>query len=173
MTKPIAITLAAVTMLCVAVAYAAGTAVVHRNALNEQIIGVWKAITIDNVLADGRSTHSYGENPTGRLMLDRAGNFSLTLIRSDLPRFASNNRDMGTHEENQAVVQGTISNFGTYSIDESKRLLLMHVEASSFPNWKGTTQKRVIASLSNDELKWHNQAASNGGTAGIVWKRVN
>jgi hypothetical protein len=171
MQRPFVITLSAVALLSLAAAYGASTALVPGDPVKEHLTGVWSAVAVNNILEDGRVAQSYGANPAGSLMLDANGHFSMTLIRSDLPRFSSNNRDMGTPEENQAVVQGTIANFGTYSISEAGHALLMHVESSSFPNWKGTTQRRLIATLSRDELRWHNPTASNGGTAEIIWKR--
>jgi hypothetical protein len=171
MRRPVTITLTAGGLLSLAAAYGASHALVHNNSIKEQMIGTWSAVAVKNVLEDGRVTQSYGPNPTGSLMLDARGHFSMTLIRSDLPQFSSKNRDMGTPEENQAVVQGTIANFGTYAISETDHTLQMHVESSSFPNWNGTIQRRLIESISHDELKWHNPAASNGGTAEIIWKR--
>jgi ABC-type uncharacterized transport system substrate-binding protein len=44
------------------------------------------------------------------------------VVRSDLPKFGSNNRMSGTPEENKAIVQGSIAYFGTYSIDEAMTL---------------------------------------------------
>jgi Lipocalin-like domain len=50
--------------------------------------------------------------------------------------------------------------------------LTLHIERSSFPNWSGTDQKRIIRSLTADELKYTNPSASVGGTAELAWKRV-
>jgi hypothetical protein len=58
------------------------------------------------------------------------------------PKFASNNRQEDTAEENKAVVQGNISYFGTYTVDEAAKILIFHIESCSFPNWNGTDQKR-------------------------------
>jgi hypothetical protein len=78
---------------------------------------------------------------------------------------------MGTPEENKAILHGSLLLFGTYSLDEADGTLTLHMERSSFPNWNGTDQKRVITSLTANELKWHNPAASVGGTTETVWKR--
>jgi hypothetical protein len=164
---------AAAALVCSGLALTSSSAIVHHNSLKEQLKGTtWAAVAVDNVLADGSKVQSYGPNPSGVLMLDAEGRFSLVLIRSDLPKFASNNRDMGTPEENKAVIQGTLANFGTYAVNDADRTLVLRIENSSFPNWKGTEQKRMIAHFSQDELKWQNLAASNGGTAQLIWKRM-
>ena len=100
------------------------------------------------------------------------GRFSISLLRSDLPKFASNNRDTGTLDENKAVVRGSITYFGTYSLDETDGTLTLHIERSSFPNWNGTYQRRLTRTLTASELKYTNPTASVGGTAELEWKRV-
>ncbi len=60
------------------------------------------------------------------------------------PNSRSNNRDMGTPEENKAVVQGSITYFGTYSVDEADGTLTLHIERCSFP-----------------ELEWHGSEATD------------
>jgi hypothetical protein len=46
-------------------------------------------------------------------MVDANGRFMITVVRSDLPNFASNNRMRGTPDENNSVVQGSIAYYGT------------------------------------------------------------
>jgi len=88
-----------------------------------------------------------------------------------LPKFASNNSMRGTAEENAAVVQGSNTHFGTYSVDESGKTIHFRIETSTFANWNGTEQKRPF-SLSGDQLKYTIATASGGGPAEVVWKRV-
>jgi hypothetical protein len=107
----------------------------------------------------------------GVVVFEPNGRFVQALARSDLPKFASNNRSTGTADENKAVVQGSLILFGTYSVADDGALTL-HMERSTFPNWNGSDQKRTITSLTSDELKWHNPAASIGGTTETVWKRA-
>ncbi len=84
-----------------------------------------------------RQTLPYGPNPKGTMMVDANGRFSIMVIRSDLPKFISNNRMSGTLEENKSVVQGSIAYYGTYSIDEATHVLTVNVEGSTFPNFTG------------------------------------
>ena len=122
-----------------------------------------------------------GSNPTARFFgpndgvatFEPNGRFSLQLVRSDLAKFASNNRDTGTPDENKAIVQGSISYFGTYSVNEGDGVLTLHIERCSFPNWNGTDQKRVISSLTADEMKYTNPSPSVGGPPSLlVWRRA-
>jgi len=66
----------------------------------------------------------------------------------------------------------SIAYFGTYSVGEADHALNFHIEGSTFPNWKGSDQKRLFK-LRGDELSWTNPTSSSGaGTAQTVWKRV-
>jgi hypothetical protein len=98
---------------------------------------------------------------------------SLVITRSDLPKFASNNRQAGTSEENKAVVQGSIALFGTYSVSETDKTLTQHVESCSFPNWNGTDRKYSF-DISGDELNSTvlTKPSTGTGTAYLVWKRA-
>ena len=138
---------------------------------SKDILGTW---TLHSLVVDhgGVKTEPYGANPRGAITFGPDGRFSLIISRSDLPPLASNNRLLGTVEEYQAIVQGSIAYFGTCSIDESARTFTVHVEGGTFPNWVGTDQKRIF-SVSGDELKYTNTNRSAGaGTALVVWKRV-
>ena len=108
----------------------------------------------------------------GYLVFERNGRFSFALLGSKVPKFASNNRNTGTADENKAAVQGSIAYFGTYSVNETDGTLTLHVTRSSYPNWTGTDQLRQVTSLTAQELKYTNPSASFGGTAELVWKRV-
>ena len=92
------------------------------------------------------------------------------LARPDMPKFASNNRNTGTADENKAVVQGSLAIYGKYSVAKDGTLTL-HVERSSYPNWSGADQTRVVTSLTASELKWNIPAPSIGGSSSAVWKR--
>ncbi len=118
------------------------------------------------------SNAPFGDNPRGQLILGRDGHYSIILARATLAKVAADARDKGTAEENKAIVGGSIAHFGKYTVDAKVKTITFNVEASTFPNWDGTTFKRAFK-VSGDQLTYTNNAPSGGGSAiDVVWKRV-
>jgi Lipocalin-like domain len=143
------------------------------QSAQDKLVGTWILASIYIEGPDGSKFDPFGANPTGILILDGNGHISAQFINSDLPKFASNDRLDGTPEENKAVVRGILCYFGTYSVSDADRSLNIHIQSSSYPNWKGTDQKRFL-SFTEDEMKWINPTASTGPgfTGHTVWKRA-
>jgi len=98
-------------------------------------------------------------------------------MRPNLPKYLSNNRIQGTPAEYKVTVEGSLSHFGTYSVSGTD--LIFHVEASTFPNWTGTDQKRINLSITEDVLRYTNPVPSGGyvnlvpaSAAFVEWRRV-
>jgi hypothetical protein len=146
-------------------AMAAGEAIAQGKRINnQQLVGTWKLVSADTAV--------FGQNPKGILVFDRNGNYSLTIMRSDLPKLAAA-AGKGTAEENQAIMAGMVTSFGTYSLNEADNTITTHVEGSSYPNLAGGEQRRVISSLTRDELKYNNPTAVFGApNAATVWRRA-
>jgi Lipocalin-like domain len=137
----------------------------------KDLVGTW-ILASSTLEQGGKKTDYFGSNPDGQLMFDPNGHFSEVITRSDVPKFASNNRESGTPEENKAAVLGSIASFGTYSVSERDKVISFHIEGSTFPNRKGIDQKRPFE-LSGDELSWTNPTPSIGsGTVYSIWKRA-
>jgi hypothetical protein len=135
------------------------------------VVGTW-ALVSSVTEKDGKRTEQFGSGAKGMMILDADGNFMLTIIGPDLPRFASNNRATGTVEENQAIVRKSIAMIGTYAIDPTDKTLTFKVDSATFPNWNGTAQRRSIVTASRDELKYITATASSGGIGTVTWRRV-
>jgi hypothetical protein len=134
----------------------------QSKTLEEQLVGTWLMATNVTIQPDGSRTDTYGANASGIIVFDNSGRFAFVTTRSDLPRFASNNRTTGSDGENKAVVQGSLAYFGTYSVDEADNSYTVRIESSTFPNWVGTSQRRKIMFL-GDEFTLSNPAGSSGG----------
>jgi len=137
----------------------------------KDLVGTWSWVSVDITRPDGTKYQAFGANPKGFVIFDSNGRFAYLLSRPDRPKFAANNREQGTPEENKAAVQGTLAYSGTYEV--SDKTLIFHVEASSYPNAEGVEQKRSIT-VTGDELRWINPAPTiaGGGTANTVLRRV-
>lgn len=149
-----------------------GSAVSQERSLGEQLVGTWKIVSVDNTRPDGSVKQIFGPHPKGIAVFDGRGNTAIILMSSGRPKFAANNRDLGTSEEFKATVQGTHAYFGTYSVVEADKTLIFHVEGNTFPNQEGVDTKRLI-SIAGDEFKWTTPNPSVGGRSEAIWKRVN
>jgi hypothetical protein len=166
------LTLTALACLWLGVTLPAGNAAGQQAAstLKDELVGTWMLVSAYTERQDGSQADTFGPNPRGILIFDGNGRVFLQEMRSDLPKFASNNRQEGTPEENKAIVQGSICYFGTYTLDEAAKTLSFHLEGCSFPNWTGTDQTRSFT-LAGDELAWSG-VGSSGRPFHNVWKRV-
>jgi len=142
----------------------------QQKSLKEQIVGTWTFVSALDVKPDGTKSDRWGPNPKG--IFDANGRFAQFIARSDIPKFAAKSVDQGTAEENKAVLAGLVASFGTYTVNEADKTLITRVEGNIFPNLVGAEQKRLIVSLTPDELKYTNPSTSTGTTAEATWKRV-
>ncbi len=145
-------------------------AIGQQKTVKEQLVGTWSYVSADTVRPDGSREPMYGPNPKGLVIFDSNGRYALVNARSDLPKFASNNRMKSTPEENKAVVQGSIAHFGRYTVNEADGTITFYIEGSTFPNWNGIEQKRPFT-LTGDQVKW-TTPASGGGLGEVVLKRA-
>lgn len=164
------LTLTAMALLVLGVTMPSSDAVAQQKTLKEQVVGTWTYVSVDTVRPDGSRVPMFGPNPQGLAIFDGNGRYALMTSRSDLPKFASNNRIEGTPEEYKAVVQGLISHFGRYTVNDADKTITFSIENSSFPNWNRIEQKRPFT-VAGDELKW-TTAGSSGGSAEVVLRRA-
>jgi len=161
--------LAIVSLLVSGIAPSAGDALGQQNSLKEQLVGTWSVVSLVNE-RNGKKTETFGPNPKGYFMFDSSGHFSTHIIRSWRPKFA--NRDNPTPRESIAIVEGTITAFGTYTVNEADHSISMHIIGGSFPIWDNTNQKRFVT-ITGDQMKYVNPApATGGGTAVVMLKRA-
>ena len=150
-----------------------GHAVAQQKSMKEQLVGTWTLVSAASMSSDGSKVEVFGPNPKGTLIYTSDGHFALVQMRADLPKLAANNRAQGTQDENKAVVQGSIAYFGTYSVNEVEKVVALQLEGSTFANLIGEgEQKRIVTSLSADDLKFANPRTPSGATLEVGWKRA-
>ena len=146
-------------------------AVCAQQSLKDQIVGTWSAVS-QYVEQEDQRIEPFGSNPKGIVVYDSNGRFVLFLQRASLPKFASGNRLTGSADENKAVVQGSIAYFGRYTISEAAQKINLHYDGSTYPNWDGEDQARVIT-IKGDEMSVVSPvSAVGGGSVHLLLRRV-
>lgn len=150
----------------IAVALWSGAALAQpAKTMKEQLVGTWNLTVAEITAANGTKTLPFGPSPKGQIIFTADGHFSQVHVSSGLPRISGNNRLNGTDADNRAIVQGTLSFFGTYTVDEEKKTLTFNIAASTYPNAQGTSQTRTIDKLTADEFVNTNRGAAREGPA--------
>src|SRR5436309_2225013 len=112
-------------MICVCTKAALGffllasSTLAQPGPLKEQLLGTWTLVSHESVRPDGSKFSMYGADPKGIAFFDAGGQFIITVMRSDRSKYAIDHPAQGTTEENRATAQGTITYFGTYTVNEA------------------------------------------------------
>ena len=120
------------------------------TSLKQQLVGHWQLVSV--ALGDGTP---YGAAPQGSMFLDAEGHLSVIVISDGGAR--------------------SISYFGTYTVDDTAKLMTIHVDGSSggSGNTSGRSFKRLLQ-LQGNELVMTNKAPANApGVIKQTWKQAN
>jgi hypothetical protein len=142
-----------------ALALLSSNVMAQTKSLKDQLVGTWTVTSQEQVRKDGSKLERFGANPKGIAIFEASGRFVTILARPDLPKLASNDPMNPTPEEAKALALGSLAYFGTYTVDEPSKTILLKIEASTLPNQLGFEGKRVINTLTADELKYTNTTA--------------
>ena len=155
-------------------ALSAGAATAQpATSLKDQIVGSWNFVVAEVTAPDGKKSFPFGETPKGILIFTPDGRFAQIHVAGDVPKIASNNRLTATPEEYAAIMRGSLSVFGTYTVDEAKKTVTYNIVSASFPNWEGEAQTRVIDKLNPEEFVNTNPNVAGGrGSASNFYRRV-
>ena len=156
--------------LCVTLS---GVAFAEQTSIKEQIVGAWTLVSVTSEMEDGKKGEPFGPSPKGVIIFSNDGHFSLFQSRAEMPKIAANDRAKATPEEAQGIVASSIAYYGTYSISEDSKELVVNLAASTYANVAAIpNQKRMITLLTADELKFDNPRTPNGMTLRTTWKRA-
>ena len=142
------------------------------QSLKDRLVGTWLLVSNTNTAPDGIKRQPFGESPKGVLILEANGRYAQVFTRPDRPKFKANNRLQGTPDEIKAAWDGALAHFGTWSVSEADKTVLLRVEGSFYPNQEGNEDKRVVNGLTADELHFLNAASSAGGQTEAKFRRA-
>jgi hypothetical protein len=149
-----------------------GSAVSQQKTLKDQLVGAWMLVSIDNIMPDGKKQQLFGTNPNGILILDVSGRFAQVQMPANRPKFKSANRLEATAEESTAAMHTSLAQFGTWSVSEVDKTIITRNVGALIPNAEGMDGKRIITSLTPDELRLTNPGPSTGGKNETVYRRA-
>src|SRR3954463_14801938 len=111
-----------------------GVAFAQQKSAKEQIVGAWALVSVTSEMDDGKKGEPFGPSPKGVIIFSTDGHFSLFQSRAEIPKIAANDRAKATAEEAESIVASSIAYYGTYSIDESTKVMVVNLAASTYAN---------------------------------------
>ena len=145
--------------------------VTQGTSLKEQLVGTWIYVSSTGKRDDGSNVPR--PNLQGAVTYTADGRFHFITVRTDAPKYASSDPAQPSPDEAMAIASGSIAYTGTYTVDESTKTVHANIESSTFPNLVGApNQRRIVTSISADEMMLTNPRTSAGITLEFLWKRA-
>jgi hypothetical protein len=145
--------------------------------------GVWELVSLEDHQPDGKIVYWLGRAVTGTITYTPGGRMFVQLLSDPHPRFAAGNvfspsgralLPVAANDEIRTAYGGYYAYFGTYEIDEGKRVVTHHVASSLRPQEIGLNYERPYE-LTGDRLVLRYPVSDDGGgtnTRVIVWRRA-
>jgi hypothetical protein len=151
----------------------AGLAMHDARAISPEspLRGTWELVAADKVLPSGDRVLDYGKSPTGRLIVDSQGRYSLQIFKSERLRFASGDKKRGSTSEYESAVLGSSTHYGTIVVDAGQHTLTFRIEGASYPNWEGASQQRSYT-LDDGVLTYQVPPRPDGSIPISVWRKL-
>ena len=135
---------------------------------DKDLVGTWEYLDAYVELPNGTITRNFGDRPRGLFIIQRNGWYSHIVLADDLPTIASGLFKVMTDAEAQAVATNVLPHFGTWDAEEKKGRFTVHIQKSSFANFDGLDQVRVVLALDRNTLRYRNLLVTNGPGAAVV-----
>jgi hypothetical protein len=153
----------------VTISVAQGTS--QGTPLMDHLVGTWIYVSSTGKRDDGSNVPR--PSLQGAVTYTADGRFHFITTRTDLPKCASSDSARPSSDEAMAIASGSIAYTGTYTVDEATKTIHVNIETSTFPNLVGApNQRRIVTSITADEMKFTNPRTPAGVTLEIVWKRA-
>ena len=147
------------------------TGLAQGKSLKDQLVGTWIYVSSTGKRDDGSTVPR--PSLQGAVTYTTDGRFHFITTRTDTPKVSSTDPSRPTPEEAMAIASGSVAYTGTYTVDEVTRTVHANVETSTFANLVGApNQRRIISSITADEIKFTNPRTPAGVTLEFVFKRA-
>jgi len=145
--------------------------------------GVWELISLEDHQPDGRIVYSWGRAATGTISYTPGGRVSVQILGDPHPTFAAGNvfnssgralLPAAANDEIRTAYSGYYAYFGTYEIDENKRVVTHRVVSSLRPQETSLIYERPYE-ITGDRLVLRYPMPNDGGggnTRVVVWRRA-
>jgi len=156
----------------VTIAAIPNSSVAQGASLKDQLVGTWIYVSSTAKRDDGSNVPR--PSLQGAVTYTADGRFHFITTRTDAPKYASGDITRPSADEAMAIASGgSIAYTGTYTVDAGTKTIHVNIETSTFPNLVGApNQRRIVTSITADEMKFTNPRTLAGLTLEIVWKRA-
>jgi hypothetical protein len=137
------------------------------------VAGWWKLVSVTSTAPDGTRTNPFGAKPTGTLHYSADGRMMLMISYDGRAKLSGADRVAAPAAERAEAFATFISYAGRYTITDGQ--IRHHIEVSSYQNWVGTEQVRILRvegrrlSLITPPLSINGATQSNE----LTWERAD
>jgi hypothetical protein len=138
------------------------------------LIGTWRLLSWENrSVEDDEVSYPLGKDAEGYIMYNPDGYMFVAIMSPYRINFAGGDLLSGTPEEEAKAEETFLSYCGPY--DFRGETVIHHIEISSFPNWSGVDQERLVelggnrVTLSTPPIL----IQGNQQTAHLIWERLS
>jgi hypothetical protein len=129
---------------CLGIVLSAGNAAGQQKTLKELMVGTWLLESVYDQTQDGVKHDPWGPGVKGIAIFDENGHFSWQIMAANRPKSEGTN--------GRTPVGPVSCFFGTYTVDDGAKILTLHVERCTFPQWDGTEGTWNVAFPTENEL---------------------
>lgn len=139
--------------------------VAGQSAVKSRFIGNYKLIKFESLDEKGQSRP--GAYDAGRIMYDAAGQMAAQLMRTSRAKTNPSN-----DAERSAAYQTFFAYYGGYTIDESKGMVVHHLQGSTNPSSTGTDFVRYYKFSDDGKFLTLSVKNATGQVTGVLtWER--
>ena len=140
----------------------------------KDLIGTWRLRSWTNTAGDAPAVDPLGPTPIGYILYNADGYMAVEIMAAGRAPYREPDPFGGTPQERSAAIGAYLSYSGRFEVLPEEGAVIHHIEVSSYPNWVGTAQLRLVG-LDGDQLTLSTRPMALGGVeqrAELAWERV-